>query len=123
VWVVEKGIKSHVNVARVRLASVMLDEKKYDDALKTLDAVKEEGFVSIAADLRGDVYAAQNRRDEARAAYEMAVDKADTRSPQKAISQAKLDAFGGATPKPEKKDEAKKEDSKKDGTKQDEAKK
>jgi predicted negative regulator of RcsB-dependent stress response len=98
-WVIDKGRKSHVNVARIRLASIQLDEKKYDDALKTLDAVKEEGFVSLAADLRGDVYAAQGKRDEARAAYELATNKADERSPLKGISQAKLDAFGGATPK------------------------
>lgn len=99
-WVIDKGRKSHVNVARIRLASIQLDEKKYDDALKTLDAIKEEGFASIAADLRGDVYAAQGKRDEARAAYELATTKADERSPLKGISQAKLDAFGGATAKP-----------------------
>jgi predicted negative regulator of RcsB-dependent stress response len=99
-WVVNKGRDAHRNVARVRLAAVFLDEKKYDDALKTLDAVKEEAFVSMAADLKGDIFAAQGKRDEARSAYEMAVDKADERSPLKAISQAKLDAFGGKTEKP-----------------------
>ena len=45
------------------------------------------------------VFAVQGRRDEARAAYELAVDKAEQRSPLKAISQAKLDAFGGASEK------------------------
>lgn len=100
-WVVEKGRKSHVNVAHIRLAAVALDEKKFDEALKQLDQVKEEGFLSLAADMRGDVLATQGRRDEARAAYQLAVDKADARSPQKAISQAKLDAFGGSSTSPE----------------------
>ncbi|MFO0216878.1 MAG: hypothetical protein ACK511_12760, partial [Burkholderiales bacterium] len=40
------------------------------------------------------------RTDEARAAYQMAVDKADSRSPLKAISQSKLDAVGGTIEKP-----------------------
>jgi predicted negative regulator of RcsB-dependent stress response len=98
-WVVDKGQTSHQPIARVRLAAVLFDEKKYDDALKTLDAIKSVEFSSLAADLKGDILAAQGRRDEARAAYQIAVDKADSRSPLKPISQAKLDAFGGATEK------------------------
>ena len=113
-WVVDKGPSVHNNVARVRLASVLLEEKKFDEALKVLDQVKEDSFVSMAADLRGDVFASQGRRDEARAAYQLAVEKAGDRSPMKALSQAKLDAAGGSTAKPaEKKDDAKdKKDSK-----------
>jgi len=99
-WVADKGRASHQNIAKMRLASVMTDEKKYDDALKILGAIKEDGYAAQVAHLRGDVYAAQGRRDEARAAFEVAVEKAEARSPLKAISQSKLDAFGGATEKP-----------------------
>jgi predicted negative regulator of RcsB-dependent stress response len=95
-WVVDKGRDTHRNIARVQLASVLLEDKKYDDALKTLDGVKEDAFVGVAADLRGDIFAVQGKRDEARAAYQVAVERAGDRSPLKAISQAKLDAFGGA---------------------------
>lgn len=113
-WVVDKGPTVHSNVARVRLASVLLEEKKYDEALKMLDQVKDEGFASMAADVRGDVLASQDKREEARAAYQIAVEKAGDRSPMKALSQAKLDAVGGSTAKPaDKKDESKdKKDSK-----------
>jgi predicted negative regulator of RcsB-dependent stress response len=79
---------------------VLLDEKKYDDALKVLGAIKSDAFSSLAADVKGDILAAHGRTDEARAAYQMAVDKAESRSPLKPISQAKLDAVGGATEKP-----------------------
>ncbi|MEP7156646.1 MAG: tetratricopeptide repeat protein [Betaproteobacteria bacterium] len=99
-WVIDNGRDTYQPIARVRLASVLLDDKKYDDALKVLDQVKEEGYASIAADLRGDVLAAKGSRDEARAAYQLAVEKSADRSPLKALSQAKLDAFGGAPPKP-----------------------
>lgn len=95
-WVVDKGRDTHRNIARVQLASVLLEDKKYDDALKTLDGVKEDSFVGVASDLRGDIFAVQGKRDEARAAYQVAVERAGDRSPLKAISQAKLDAFGGA---------------------------
>jgi predicted negative regulator of RcsB-dependent stress response len=113
-WVVDKGPAVHSNVARVRMASVLLEEKKFDEALKMLDLVKDEAFVSMAADLRGDVLVSQGRRDEARAAYQIAVEKAGDRSPMKALSQAKLDGVGGSAAKPvDKKDDAKdKKDSK-----------
>jgi predicted negative regulator of RcsB-dependent stress response len=99
-WVVDKGQTTHQTIARIRLATVLLDEKKYDDALKNLGAIKGDAFSSLAADVKGDILVAQGRTDEARAAYQMAVDKADSRSPLKPISQAKLDAVGGTTEKP-----------------------
>jgi predicted negative regulator of RcsB-dependent stress response len=99
-WVSENGRKTHKQIAKFRLAAILLDEKKYDDALKTLDAIKDEGFVPMVADLKGDIFAAQARVDEARAAYQLAVDKAEERNPLKAISQSKLDAVGGALEKP-----------------------
>jgi len=99
-WVIDNGRDTYKPIAQIRMASVLLDDKKYDDALKVLDQVKEEGYASMAADLRGDVLAAKGSRDEARAAYQLAVEKSADRSPLKAISQAKLDAFGGAPAKP-----------------------
>ena len=95
-WVVDNGRDTHRNIARVQLASVMLEGKNYDDALKVLDGVKEDAYAGISSDLRGDIFAVQGKRDEARAAYQVAVERAGERSPLKAISQAKLDAFGGA---------------------------
>ena len=54
-------------MARMRLAAVLLDEKKYDEALKVLDGNKDEAFTALVADLRGDIMLAQGRLDEARA--------------------------------------------------------
>lgn len=98
-WVVDNGRDTFKPIARIRLAAVLLDDKKHDEALKSLEQVKDEGYASMVADLRGDVLAAQGKKDEARAAYQIAVEKATDRSPLKAISQAKLDAFGGSPPK------------------------
>jgi predicted negative regulator of RcsB-dependent stress response len=95
-WVLDKGVEAHKGVARMRLAAVLLDEKKHDEALRVLDGNQEAAFAPLAADLRGDVMLSQGRVDEARASYKAAVDKADPRNPVKNIAQTKLDALGGA---------------------------
>jgi predicted negative regulator of RcsB-dependent stress response len=83
-------------VARLRVAAVLLEQKKYEEALKVLDANTDPAFTALAADMRGDIMLAQGRLDEARAAYKLAVEKADSRNPVRQIAQTKLDALGGA---------------------------
>ena len=95
-WVVDKGADIHKGVARMRLAAVHLEEKRYDEALRALEGNRDEAFVALAADLRGDVMLAQGRIDEARAAYKLAIDKAEPRNPVKQIAETKLNALGGA---------------------------
>jgi len=94
-WVVGNGAQSHRGIASVRLGAVLLDEKKYEEALKALDANTDPAFAPLVADMKGDVYYAQGRIDEARAEYKAAVEKAGPRGPLKAVSQIKLDALGG----------------------------
>jgi predicted negative regulator of RcsB-dependent stress response len=95
-WVLGSGVEEHRGVARLRLAAVLLEQKKYDEALKVLDANTDPAFAALAADMRGDTMLAQGRLDEARAAYKLAVEKAGPRNPVKQIAQTKLDALGGA---------------------------
>jgi len=94
-WVMNNGADSHRGVARVRLAGVLLEQKKYDDALKVLDGNKDEAYAPLVADMRGDIMLTQHRLDEARANYKLAADKADARNPVKGIAQTKLNALGG----------------------------
>src|SRR5260221_5406182 len=95
-WVMGKGAAVHRGVARMRLAMVLLEQKKYDEALKTLDGNDDPGFTALAADLRGDIMFSQGRLDEARAAYKLAIEKSDARNPVKNLAQTKLNAIGGA---------------------------
>jgi predicted negative regulator of RcsB-dependent stress response len=95
-WVLASGVEEHRGIARMRLASVLMEDKKFDEALKVLDANKDEAFVAPAADLRGDIMLAQGRMDEARAAYKLATEKAEPRNPVKSIAETKLNALGGA---------------------------
>jgi len=94
-WVVDKAKDDEMrDIARLRLAGLLLDEKNHDEALKLLDAKRVAAFDGLYADLRGDVFSAQNKRDEARAAYQVALEKTDPRSSYRQLIQVKLDALG-----------------------------
>ncbi len=83
-------------IARYRLAEIMLNDKQYDDALKMLDAKHGDPFAGLYADLRGDALAAAGRTADARAAYQLALAKFDAKSQYRNYVQVKLDSLGGA---------------------------
>jgi predicted negative regulator of RcsB-dependent stress response len=83
-------------IAKLRLALVYLDEKNYDAGLKLLADQPLDSFKGEIADRRGDLQAAQGKRDDARASYKVALDalpQNDTSARQ--LIQFKLDALGG----------------------------
>ena len=88
-------------LARLRLATVMFDDKAYDEALAQLQAPTDESLVARFADLKGDILLAQGKREEARAAYKAVVTALETTTKSESaalreIALAKLDAVGGA---------------------------
>src|SRR5437763_5159436 len=95
-WVIDRASEDELkSIARYRIAQVQLDDKQYDEALKTLDAKTDEAFAALYADLRGDVLAAAGKNADARGAYQSALAKLDARSGYRGYVQAKLDALGG----------------------------
>lgn len=95
-WVAEQaGQPEYQAIARLRLAGILLDEKAYDKALELLPMESAGRFAGEFADRRGDVMLAQGKRDDARAAYKLALEKLDERSPMRRLVQLKLDALGG----------------------------
>jgi len=83
-------------IAKLRLASLLLDEKAYDQGLALIPQPDSGPFKGVVADGRGDLLAAQGKHDEARAAYQLALDslpKSDASERQ--LIQFKLDALGG----------------------------
>jgi predicted negative regulator of RcsB-dependent stress response len=96
-WIIDHASEDELKaIARFRLAQAMLDEKQYDDALKTLDITTDDAFTGLFADLKGDILAAMGKNAEAKAAYEIALAKIDPKSPYRAFVQVKFDALGGA---------------------------
>lgn len=83
------------NLARLRLAAVLLDQKDHAGALKLLSVEPLAPFAAMFADLKGDVLVAQGKRDEARVAYQLALTKLDAKSPMKSMVEAKLEGVGG----------------------------
>jgi predicted negative regulator of RcsB-dependent stress response len=83
-------------IAKLRLSLVLLDEKAYDAGLKVLDDAPMDAFKGLVSDRRGDLLAAQGKRDDARAAYKVALDTLPaTDSSARQLVQFKLDALGG----------------------------
>lgn len=97
-WVTENAKDEGLqDLARLRLASVMLDEKAYDDALKTLVAKHGAGFDALFLASEADVLVAQGKKDEARGAYKAALEKADAKDAAlRGSIQLRLDALGTA---------------------------
>ncbi len=96
-WVIDHAAEEGLrDAARLKLASLLLDEKSYDAALKLLDAAHPDAFTGLYVDLKGDVLSAQGKTEEARAAYKLALDKTDAKSAYRSLIQMKLDALGGA---------------------------
>jgi predicted negative regulator of RcsB-dependent stress response len=96
-WVLDNSKEDELkNLAGLRLASILLDEKKYDDALRVLATKQGTSFDGLYADLKGDVLAAAGRISDARAAYQMALDKMAGKGTYFNIVQMKLDALQDA---------------------------
>ncbi|MBP9803870.1 MAG: tetratricopeptide repeat protein [Candidatus Accumulibacter sp.] len=74
-WVAEHGKEDLRDLARLRLAALLLDDKAYDEALQQLDGSPSAGFAVRFQDSRGDVLRAQGKTAEARAAYQTALAK------------------------------------------------
>ena len=96
-WVIDHASDDEFKqVAKLRLASLLLDEKAYDAGLALLAEPQSDAFKGVVADGRGDLLAAQGKRADARTAYKLALDtlpKSDTSMRQ--LIQFKLDALGG----------------------------
>ncbi|MEO8202440.1 MAG: tetratricopeptide repeat protein [Betaproteobacteria bacterium] len=96
-WVVDNTASDEMrDIARLRLANVLIDEKGYDDALKLLEAKHGEAFEAQYAALRGDILVAKGKAADARSAYKYALEKVDRKTAGMRESvQMRLDALGG----------------------------
>ena len=106
-WAAEKASDPSLrDLARLRLAGLLLDEKSYDEALQQLNQEPAPGFAARYAELKGDVYAAQGKKEEARTAYQAAVTKLDAKGGvetpasqregmYRELMQIKLESVGG----------------------------
>jgi predicted negative regulator of RcsB-dependent stress response len=106
-WAAENAKDDGIrDLARLRLAAILLDEKAYDEALKQLATEPAAPLAPRFGELKGDILAAQGKTAEAVAAYDAALVKLEaeikdggaTAAPRgvyKEVLQMKRDALGG----------------------------
>lgn len=96
-WASENGKEEIRDIARLRLAAVLLDEKAFDEAVKVLEAAPDAPFAARSLELKGDVLTAQGKRAEARTAYKAALEKSsDGQGASRELLLQKLDSLGEA---------------------------
>lgn len=97
-WVAEQGSEpAYRDLARLRLAGLQLDAKAYDEASKTLDAIKSPEFAALVADRRGDALLLQDKRDAAKAEYQKALAGLEKTQDYRRVIEAKLATLGVPT--------------------------
>jgi len=95
-WASEHAKEDEVrDIARLRLAGQLLDEKKYAEALKQVEMTPTPAFVGLIADMKGDILAAQDKQTEARVAYQLALDKIGEKSTYRQLIKMKIENLGG----------------------------
>jgi predicted negative regulator of RcsB-dependent stress response len=96
-WVLEHSASDDLrDLARLRLAAVLLDDKALDEALKLLDEKHGDAYAGQYAALKGDVLVAKKRIAEAKTAYRGALEKSGKADGAFRDSvRMRLDALGG----------------------------
>ena len=96
-WVIERSHYDNLrDIARLRLAAILLDGKAYDAALQQLAAPHAAAYDAQYAALRGDVLYAKKQPGEAKAAYRSALEKADAGDAAfRERVRVRLEALGG----------------------------
>jgi predicted negative regulator of RcsB-dependent stress response len=96
-WLVEHGKNKNLTViARLRLAGILLDQKKFDEALKQIDTDVPDEYKGLASDRKGDILYAQGKKPEALAAYQEAYKAMDPAVEYRRFIEGKMTALGAA---------------------------
>ena len=82
------------SIALIQLGQILVEEKKYDEALKKANEVDNEGYLGLANDLKGDILNAMNKKEDAKKAYLEALKRFGPKDPYARFTQEKLEALG-----------------------------
>ena len=102
-WAADHGRDPELrDLARLRLATVLLEEKAYDEALAQVQVAPVEALAPRYAEVRGDILTAQGKGAEAKLAYAAALAKLDapaikadqSHSAYRDLLQVKLESQG-----------------------------
>jgi predicted negative regulator of RcsB-dependent stress response len=60
-------------IAKIRMARILVSEESYEKALDELNQVKDDSYIALINEIKGDVYAATAQYPKAIAAYKLAI--------------------------------------------------
>ncbi|MFZ6861225.1 YfgM family protein [Undibacterium sp. Ji67W] len=96
-WVIDSAKnEDYKAIAKIRLAGIALDEKNYEIALAQLSGEFPVDLQAAVLDRKGDIFVAQTKIDDARKAYQAALEKMTDKNSARQLVQIKLDAIGGS---------------------------
>lgn len=94
-WVIDNSDNgSFRDLARLRLARILIDEDKLDEAVAAVESVEQGAFRASADEIRGDIRIMRGDTDGAREAYLQALASGAISGPTRSRVQMKLDDLG-----------------------------
>ena len=94
-WVVGAAPEpAYRDIARLRLAALLLDAGSLDDAMAQLATPMVPTLTGLASDLKGDILTAKDQKSEALTAYKKAWDELSEIPDYRRLVEAKLNALG-----------------------------
>ncbi len=82
------------SIALIQLGQILVEEKKYEDALKKANNVDNEGYLGLSNDLKGDILNAMGKKEGAKKAYQEALKRFGPKDPYAKFTQEKLESLG-----------------------------
>lgn len=94
-WVIHNAKnKDFKQIAKMRLARVLLGMKKYDDALVALNEIDIKAYLPLVQEIKGDVLLAKGDEKGAKIAYQNALRTLRPSSPNRALLEIKANQIG-----------------------------
>ncbi len=94
-WVASSAAdEGYQAIAKLRLSGLLFETKAYDEAMKLVAGSLPKDFAALAADRRGDILMAQDKKSEAKTEYETAYKAFDERAEYRRLVEVKLNALG-----------------------------
>ena len=94
-WATKNAKESAIKaIASLQLASILFEEKSYDEAQKVLLNISDKGYEGLKANMQGDVFLAQGKQAEAKKAYEIALQSLDAQGKLHQYTRQKLESLG-----------------------------
>ena len=82
------------SIALIQLGQILVEEKKYEDALNRVNDVDNEGYLGLANDLKGDALNAMGKKEDAKKAYQEALKRFGPKDPYARFTEEKLESLG-----------------------------